>query len=96
MVWLINKIIWPIKILLWLPFKIMHDFTLMLYDDLEYNAMSLPRFCAFIMSVVVVIAWFFEQFYSYHFDHFNALTGLAATAWGAYGVKKVSGKNPPE
>lgn len=79
-----------IKKFIWLLLKPFNDFILMLYDDLEFKAMSLPRVCAFTTTLMVIGAWIGEQFYEKPFLHFNALTGLAVTAWSAYSIKKIT------
>ena len=66
--------------------KVLHDFVLIFYDDLEFKAMSLPRMTIGILTFIYIANWVLSQFYGkeYSMDSFPM---VYATAWGAYSVK---------
>lgn len=68
--------------------KGLRDLTLTLYDDFEFNYISLPRVVFAVASICVVISWVGNQFFGYKFDGFTQLVGWATTSAAAYGVKK--------
>jgi|GEM_PF-3515176 len=72
--------------------KPLRDLALVVYDDLEFKAMSLPRIAAVVVTVVVLISWAAEQFFSLPYDHFDALAGVCGGIWASYAFKKWSGR----
>ena len=71
------------------PFR---DLALVLYDDLEFKAMSLPRIAAVVVTAVVLVSWAAEQFFSLPYEHFDALAGVCGGIWASYGFKKWVGR----
>ena len=71
------------------PFR---DLALVVYDDLEFKAMSLPRIAAVIVTAVVLISWVAEQFFARPYEHFDALAGVCGGIWASYAFKKWTGR----
>ena len=44
--------------------KPLRDLSLVVYDDLEFRAMSLPRIAAVVVTVVVVVSGGSEEFFN--------------------------------
>ena len=72
--------------------KFLHDLALVAYDDLTFTAMSLPRLAAIALTIVVIVAWYAEQFMQLPFQDFTSLTNLCLGIWGAYAFKKWTGR----
>ena len=72
------------------------DLALILYDDLDFHAMSLPRLFAAIFSIAVLVSWISEQFFNRPFSHFDSLAVLCGGIWTAYAFKKWRGTNNNE
>lgn len=69
--------------------KALRDLALTLYDDPEeFKCMSMPRVWCAISGIVVVVAWFTEQFFGKPFASWSQLIAWATACLGAYGVKK--------
>ncbi|MEG1544867.1 MAG: hypothetical protein RR382_10150 [Tannerellaceae bacterium] len=68
--------------------KVLKDFALIFYDDLEFHAMSLPRVAAGALTVAVGISWIGAQFGGRPFSGFEALCGLCGGVWAAYTFKR--------
>lgn len=66
--------------------KFLHDFILIFYDDLEFEAMSLPRTTIGILTALYVANWIFAHFYGIDYS-MESFPMIYATAWGAYSVK---------
>ena len=73
--------------------KPLRDLTLILYDDLEFGAMSLPRIAAVVITIVVLISWAAEQFFLLPYEHFDALAGVCGGIWASYAFKKWTGRS---
>ena len=72
--------------------KPLKDLALVVYDDLEFKAMSLPRIAAVVVTIVVLISWAAEQFFDLPYEHFDALAGVCGGIWASYAFKKWSGR----
>ena len=72
--------------------KPLKDLALVVYDDLEFQAMSLPRIAAVVVTIVVLISWAAEQFFDLPYEHFDALAGVCGGIWASYAFKKWSGR----
>lgn len=72
--------------------KHLKDLALVVYDDLEFKAMSLPRIAAVVVTIVVLVSWAAEQFFALPYEHFDALAGVCGGIWASYAFKKWSGK----
>lgn len=72
--------------------KPLRDLSLVVYDDLEFRAMSLPRIAAVVVTVVVLVSWAAEQFFSLPYEHFDALAGVCGGIWASYAFKKWTGR----
>ena len=70
--------------------KPLRDLALVVYDDLEFKAMSLPRIAAVVVTVVVLVSWAAEQFFALPYEHFDALAGVCGGIWASYAFKKWS------
>ncbi|MCC8056452.1 hypothetical protein [Cloacibacillus sp.] len=68
--------------------KLLKDFALIFYDDLEFRAMSLPRVAAGVLTAAVGASWIGTQFCGRRFDGFEALCGLCGGVWAAYTFKR--------
>lgn len=64
-----------------------------LYEDQDFQVMSLPRL-AFAASIIMYIcAWIGDQFFKYRFDHFDALVGAIGACGASYvGKKYIEGR----
>ena len=71
--------------------KPLKDLALVVYDDLEFKAMSLPRIAAVVVTIVVLVSWAAEQFFDLPYEHFDALAGVCGGIWASYAFKKWSG-----
>ena len=72
--------------------KPLKDLALVVYDDLEFKAMSLPRIAAVVVTIVVLVSWVAEQFFALPYEHFDALAGVCGGIWASYAFKKWSGR----
>ena len=71
------------------------DLVLTLYDDTEFEAMSLPRVIFFLSAICVIVAWVSAQFFHYTFTDFTILVGWASGNGATYvGKKFVEGRRP--
>lgn len=68
--------------------KFIKDLLLTLYDDTEFQAMSLPRLVFFLMSVAVLVSWVGEQFFGFKFPYFDDMITMNVAAGGWYAAKK--------
>lgn len=77
-----------------LLFKPFRDLASVLYDDLEFKAMSLPRVAAALLTGL--IAWVVAVWVRADrmFPGFDTLCALTGGIWGAYLFKRR--QNPPE
>lgn len=73
--------------------KFFRDLALIVYDDLEFHAMSLPRLAAALLTVAVFVSWISAQFFGFPFEDFSSLTILCAGVWGSYSFKKFTERN---
>lgn len=71
-----------------LMLKFFKDLLLTIYDDTEFQAMSLPRLVFFLMSVAVIVSWVGEQFFGCPFKYFDQLVVMDVAAGGWYATKK--------
>ena len=69
------------------------DLLSTLYDDNEFQVMSMPRVWCAISGLCVVIAWVAEQFYFLKFSAWVQLVSWATACLAAYGVKKYTEKS---
>ena len=76
--------------------KPLRDLSLVVYDDLEFRAMSLPRIAAVVVTVVVLVSWASEQFFNLPYEHFDALAGVCGGIWASYAFKKWTGRKGSE
>lgn len=76
--------------ILWKGIK---DITLTLYDDFEFNCMSLIRVAFAVAIICTLVAWISQQFHGYKFDDFSELVKLDIALAALYGVKKWTGRN---
>lgn len=74
--------------------KPIRDLASILYDDLEFRAMSLPRVAAAVLTGMIV--WCVAVWVSADrmFPGFSELCALTGGIWGAYLFKRRA--NPPE
>lgn len=74
--------------------KPIRDLASILYDDLEFRAMSLPRVAATVLTGMIV--WVIAVWVSADrmFPGFSELCALTGGIWGAYLFKRRA--NPPE
>ena len=74
--------------------KPLRDLASILYDDLEFKAMSLPRVAAAVLTGMIV--WVIAVWVSADrmFPGFSELCALTGGIWGAYLFKRRA--NPPE
>lgn len=72
--------------------KPLKDLALVVYDDLEFKAMSLPRIAAVVVTIVVLVSWVAEQFFALPYEHFDALAGVCGGIWASYAFKKWNGR----
>ena len=74
--------------------KPLRDLASILYDDLEFKAMSLPRVAAAVLTSMIV--WVISVWVSADrmFPGFSELCALTGGIWGAYLFKRRA--NPPE
>lgn len=73
--------------------KFLTDLALIVYDDLDFHAMSLPRLAAALLTVAVFVSWVSAQFFGFPFEDFSSLTILCAGVWGSYSFKKFTERN---
>lgn len=68
--------------------KLLRDAALMLYDDLEFKAMSLPRVLAAVFGLAALITWAGCMWWDKKVDILNAmLGGFGAGVLGYIGKK---------
>lgn len=83
-----------VKKILRAALKPMRDLASILYDDLEFRAMSLPRVAATVLTGMIVwcvAVWIRAD---RMFPGFSELCALTGGIWGAYLFKRRA--NPPE
>ncbi len=73
------------------PFR---DLATILYDDLDFKAMSLPRVGAALLTLAVVCCFLVWSVTDRMFPGYTELVGLCGGIWGAYVFKRRG--NPPE
>lgn len=68
--------------------KFCNDLSLVLYDDLDHEAMSLPRIAVAVLLCMCIISWIEMLFYGRQFSEFNTLCTSLIAAFGTYAFKK--------
>lgn len=68
--------------------KAARDLASTLYDDFDFNYISLPRVWCAISGLCVVVAWVAEQFFELKFSGWTQLVAWASTCLGTYAAKK--------
>lgn len=83
-----------VKKILRAALKPLKDLASILYDDLEFKAMSLPRVAAAVLTGMIV--WVIAVWVTADrmFPGFSELCALTGGIWGAYLFKRRA--NPPE
>jgi len=67
--------------------KACRDILTTVYDDFNFQFMSLPRGAFFLSIFCVVISWYAQQFLGFKFEYFPELIKWALGCMAAYGVK---------
>lgn len=67
--------------------KFMRDFALIFYDDLEFQALSLPRVILGMGAGMMFATWIYVLF-GHDFKYFPELTTFCSTTMAPYSVKK--------
>lgn len=83
-----------IKTALRLLFKPFRDLASVLYDDLEFRAMSLPRIACFVLTATIIDVTLHWCRTGRMFPAYTELCTFTGAIWGYYTVKRW--KNPPE
>lgn len=83
------KIINIIIIVLQLIYKILRDLATTLYDDFDFQFMSLPRVGLGVSIFMVFVSWIAQQFYGYKFEYFPQLVQLVIALVAGYVGKKI-------
>ena len=72
--------------------KAILDLLSTVYDDYQFQYMSMPRVWCAISGICIVIAWIAEQFYGLKFTGWTQLVSWGTACLGAYAVKKYTDK----
>jgi hypothetical protein len=68
--------------------KAFRDLTSTLYDDQNFQVMSLPRVALATSVICVIVAWVSDQFFGFKYANLSALIGWCGINAGAYVGKK--------
>lgn len=69
--------------------KAFRDLAATLYDDNNFQQISLPRVVFALSCICVIIAWICDQFLSMKYANMTQLVGWSTANAGAYAVKKI-------
>ena len=78
--------------------KAFWDMASTLYEDQNYEVMSLPRLAFFVSIWLMVGSTIAEQFFGFAFSHYGELVGFVGASGASYVGKKFAdrGGRPPE
>lgn len=68
--------------------KIIKDLFRTLYDDNDFQQISLPRVVFAISCFCVIFAWVADQFFDFKYSNMTQLVAWSTANAGAYAVKK--------
>ena len=73
--------------------KLVRDLALTLYDDFDFQYISLPRIAFATSIIAVVISWIADQFFGLKYAQFGSLVAWCTACGGAYAAKKFADKD---
>ena len=68
--------------------KLFLDLLRTLYDDNDFQQISLPRVVFALSCLCVLIAWIADQFFGFKYANMTQLVAWSTANAGAYAVKK--------
>ena len=72
--------------------KLFKDLWATLYDDQEYEVISLPRVVFALSVLMVLVAWVADQFFGFEYQNMTQLVGFSTASAAAYAAKKFADK----
>lgn len=72
--------------------KLFKDLWATLYDDQEYEVISLPRVVFALSVLMVLVAWVADQFFGFEYKNMTQLVGFSTASAAAYAAKKFADK----
>ena len=68
--------------------KILRDLLVTLYDDNDFQQISLPRVVFMLSTICVITAWVSDQFFGFKYANMTQLVAWSTASAGAYAAKK--------